>query len=407
MARADTLTIIPLDRVAYHLQLDPYHFNGITSETRRIAIACDDTWYQHDWQASGKLSRESLSTALRQAEDTVVSYLRWYPIPQWVEEDVILPKYYKTEWSNTRNAVGQAKSVTTSYGFVREVGRKTSSFIDNVATVFSDPDGDGFTDTVTITVATTVTDEDELRIYYPDKNGRDEWEIRPLTSISIAGGVATITFPKYLIPLWNLVEQIPVTGDAHVLVDGDDDTNFLQTVDIYRVYTDPSQQITFTYDPSSTDCTSSTPCDGTTDTGCLFIRNPRIGILAYQRADWDETTEAYTRKYFTYPPVKGTIYYRAGAYDRRVEYPNRQMDQNLERRIVFYALSLLDTELCGCCNQRNNWGYMTEDLSLVTRDQSHVVQWDDLKNPFGTTRAAIQLWKYLQQIQLTKSQAMV
>lgn len=405
MARADTLTKIPLDRVAKHLGLDPWHFNGITSTTRRNASACSDTWYQYNWQASGKISRDALADALRQAEDTVVAFLGWHPIPTWIEEDVILPKYYKTEWINYYNAVGRAKSVTSSYGFVRSVGRKTSSFIDNVATVFSDSNGDGMNDTVTITFATSVTTEDELHVYYPNEDGRDEWEIRPVTSITIAGGVATIVFPKYLIPLWNLVEQVPQDGDAHILIDGDDDTEFLTAVDVYRVYADESQQITFYYDPSEVGC-SSVPCAESSDTGCLFIRNPELGILAYQRADWSDDDEAYTTKYFNYQPIKGTIYYRAGKYDSRAEYPNRQMDQNLERRIVFYGLSLLDTEMCGCTNTRNIWNFMTQDLSLVTREESHVVQWDDLKNPFGTSRAAIQLWKYLQQIKLAKSQAL-
>jgi hypothetical protein len=406
MARADTLTLIPIDRVAYHLQLDPFHFNGITSNYRRNAYACSDTWYQHDWQSAGKLSRESIATALRMAEDIVVQHLQWWPVPQWIEEDVLMPNYFKTEWTNYYNATGRAKSVTASYGFIVETGRKTSSLIDSPATVFSDEDGDGLDETVTITFATTVTEEDELHLYYPNQDGRDEWEIRPVDSITITGGVATIVFKKYLIPLWNLVEQVPLDGDAHILIDGDDNTNFLRTVDVYRVYADTSQQITFTYDPSQYYC-SSVPCEVITDTGCLFIRNPRLGILAYQRADWDSDNSTFVNKYFYNPPVKGTIYYRAGKQNQRAKFPNRQMDEKLERLLVYYALSLVDTELCGCCNTRNTWNFMSQDLSLVNREESHVVQWDDLRNPLGTSRAAMLLWKHIQVIRLTKSQAVV
>jgi hypothetical protein len=404
MARADTITLIPLDRVSYHLQLDPWHFNGITSQTRRRAtVSCDDTWYQHDWQASGKLSRESLSTALRQAEDVVISYLGWWLVPQWIEEEVIIPTYYKTEWNNVANSRNRAKSIVGSWGFISETGRKTSSLVGNTATVFSDASGDGVNDTVTITIATTVTTEDELRVYYPSQDGRDEWEIRPVTSIDITAGTATIVFPKYLIPLWSLVEQVPLDGDAHIIINGDDDSNFLATVDVYRVYSDPSQQITFTYDPSDGSC-GSTPCAENTDTGCLFVRDSRRSIMAYQRSDWDADTEAYTLKYFSRTPIKGTIYYRAGKRDLRNLFPNRQVDTNLERMVSYYALSLLDTELCSCSNTRNIWEYLTTDLALVTRDESHVVQWDDLRNPLGTTRAALNLWKYIQKIRIAKSQ---
>jgi hypothetical protein len=406
MARADTPTMIPLDRVAYHLQLDPLHFNGITSALRRNAFACSDTWYQHDWQSSGKLSRESISTALRQAEDMVSQHLQWTPIPQWVEEEVQLPVYYKTEWNSFRNAQGRSKSITTSRGFVQEVGRKASTLIGNTATVFSDADGDGFDETVTITIATTVTEADELHLYYPGQSGYDDWEIRPVDSITLAAGVATIIFQKYLIPLWTLVEQVPVEGDAHILIDGDDNANFLQSVDVYRVYSDPSQQITFTYDPSSDLC-GGVPCEVNTDTGCLFIRNTRLGILAYSRADWNATTEAYTSAYFSSIPIKGTIYYRAGKRDTRTRFPNRQMDQNLERLLVFYALSLVDSELCGCCNQRNTWGHLTQDLTLISRDESHAINWEDLRCPLGVTPVALALWKYIQNIRLTKSQNVV
>lgn len=400
MARADTLTLIPLDRMAYHLQLDPYHFNGITSDLRRNAFACEDTWYQHNWQGSGKISRESLATALRQAEDVVSEYLQWYPVPQWVEEEVPIPGYYKTEMWSPFNSNGRAKSVVASWGMVQEVGRKTSALIGNAATVFSDADGDGFNETVTVTIATTVTDTDEIHLYYPGHSGRDDWEIRPVDSITIAAGVATIVFQKYLIPLWNLVETIPAPGDAHILIDGDDDTNFLATVDVYRVYADPSQHITLYYDPSE-DCTA-VPCEETTVTGCLVIKNSRLGILSFSRADWDA---GYTRKYFAYNPVKGRIYYRAGKRDTRMEYPNRQMDTNLERMISFYALSLLDTEMCGCTNTRNIWQHMTRDLSQITQEQSFILNWEDARNPLGTTFAALRLWKYIQNIRIVKSQA--
>lgn len=399
MARADVYTMIPLDRLAYLLQLDPFHFNGIDSDIRRNAFACDDTWYQHDWQSSGKLSRESIALALAQAEETVVNYLFWSPIPQWYEEEVQFTDFYKPERYNVVNSRGYAKSVTARWGHVVEAGRKTSSLIEaDVVTVFTDEDGDTFDETVTVTFNTTVTDEDELHLYYPEKGGRDVWEIRPVTSIDITGGVATIVFPKYLIPLWNLVEQVPEPGDAHVLIDGDINTNFLQTVDVYRVYADPSQQITFHYDPSQSDCSTDD------ETGCLFIRDKRLGIMAYRRADWDEDTASYTSKRFSYIPIKGTIYYRAGRTDLNVQYPNRDMNPALERMVAYYALSLIDTELCGCSNIRDTWQYQTEDMSLVLPEKSHIVQWDDLKNPFGSTRAAMALWKYVQQIRIPKSQ---
>lgn len=401
MAYADTPTLIPLDRLAWHLQIDPWHFNQIYTANRPTYPACDDMWFQHDWQGTGRISRESLALALKQAEDVVSTYLLWKPLPVWFEETHRFPVHYRTELVADYNATGKPKSVISDWGFVFETGAKGSTLIDTPATVFSDEDGDGTNDTITVTVATTVTDEEELRVYYPSKSGRDEWEIRPLTDVSIAGGVATITFPKYLIPLESLIEAPPTPTDPHIGIDGDDDSNFLREVDVYRVYSDVSDQATFYY--PNTGCTNP-PCDDATDTGCLSVRDGRLGILAFDRATWDADSEAYTQAYFSSTPERIGIKYRAGKRDLSLRWPTKQMDRTLERMISFYALSLLDTEICGCSNTRNIWEYMTRDLGAEKPDStSYTVPWAQLGNPLGTTYAAIRLWTHIQPMRIGKS----
>lgn len=400
MAYASTITMIPLARVAEILQIDPWHFHSVTTLARPLVPSCPDDWYQHDWQASGLLSRESMALALRQAEDMVTTYLRWSPIPRWYEEEHPIPRYYRTERSSLLNARGQAKSVVSNYGFVVEAGQRANTFIDTPATVFSDPDGDGVNELVTVTFATTVTTEDELRLYYPSKNGRDEFEIRPLTSITIAAGVATITFPKYLIALENLLERPRDPNNPHIGVDGEDDTNFLTTVDVYRVYSDPATQATFYYE-DDLNC-SSGDCVPDTETGCLFIRDARVGKLAYKRAEYNATTGLYSASSFTREPDKIKVYYRAGNRDLRMLFPNLQMDSTLERMIVYFALCFLDTKLHGCSNTVNIWNEMTKDLATSTRDQMRTLSWSLTECPFGTKQAAVSLWKYIQPIRLAK-----
>lgn len=398
MARASTATLIPLDRVAKLLQIDPYHFNSIYTAARPLIANCDDGWYQYGWQASGKVSREEVAQALRQAEDTVISYLGWSFLPQWFSEDHVLPRHYRPELQSYYGAAGKARSVMANWGYVIETGSRQSDLVASPATSISIVDDE----TVTITFATTVTESEELRVYYPNKNGRDEWEIRPLSSIAIASGTATITFPKYLIALEALLEEPADPDDPHIAINGDNNANFLTTVDVYHVYTNPATQITFYYDSADT-CTT-TPCESTTETGCLSIKDSRLGLLQYVRADWDDDTLAYTNASFIAEPTKATIYYRAGWRDMRLEYPTwQQVDPNLERRIVFYALSLLDRELCGCTNTRNIWQYMSEDMAKVTPERSYVFPWDLTGNPFGTSRAAVQLWKYVHPLRLSQS----
>lgn len=399
MARADTITLIPLDRAAAHLGIDPWHFNSIEVSTHPFRSSCSDDWYQYSWQSSGKLSREDLAFALRDAERKVVEHLNWTPIATYQESEVPFPDYYKTEAFSYYNSRGYQKTLATPMKHLIEMGRKATALIDTPETTFSDIDGDGIDDTVTITFATTVTEEQELHVYYPDKNGRDEWEIRPLTSISISGGVATITFPKWLIPLEDLINAPPDPDDPHIIINGDVNTNFLEEVDVYRVYTDVSQQITFYAEPESV-CGAAI-CTDSTYTGCGTIKNARLGHVRANRADWDEDDETYTSKSFTFIPRKAIIYYRAGYVDNSLEYPYLQMDRGLERMIVYFALSLLDLELCGCDNTRNIWHFMTQDLAANTEDISFNMPWDIYNNPLGTSRAAITLWKHIKDMKVS------
>jgi hypothetical protein len=399
MARASTLTLIPLDRLAEHLGISPWHFNGISMPQHPFTPACSDDWYQFNWQATGKLSREALAQALNQAEQTTERFLGYAPLPRWYRDTVNINPYYKIERRNIANSRGMSKSVYASHGYIIEPGIRTNTFISTPNVVYSDSDGDGITDLATITTATTVTDPEELRVYYPGKSGDDTWEIRPLTSVTIAAGVATITFRKWLCALQTLQEKMPTVDDPYIGIDGTDDTNFLTTVDVYRVYTDPSYQAVFWYEPDDL-CTSDYEYGG--DYGALLIRDERLGIMAYHRANWDAVNAKFTATDFTNYPDRVTMYYRAGKKDDTLTMPTREMDREFERLIVFYALSLLDTELCGCDNTRNIWQYQTRDFSRVDSNGSYVVPWPKLGNPLGTTFAAFRLWEQIQPMKINR-----
>ena len=85
------------------------------------------------------------------------------------------------------------------------------------------------------------------------------------------------------------------------------------------------------------------------------------------------------------------------------DYPDLQMREDLERLIVYYALSKVDTELCGCSNTRNIWEHQSTDLARQGEGVSYVMPWDQLGNPFGTTRAAFNLWNWAKQFKLSGS----
>lgn len=404
MAIAETVTLIPLDRIAYHLQIDPVHFNSVEPAIRPARNACDDIWFQYDWQDTGRLSRESLATSLKQAEETVARYLGYYPAPKWVEaEEHILTKPPRPELfhQTSLNVRGQLKSFNTNFGHVVYGGQKAKTLIQaGAAVVYTDSDSDGWFETATVTVATTVTDIEEIYIYYPGKSGADRYEIRPVL-VSLAGGIATITFGREQAVIEAELEKLNESlNDLSIrTIPGNDNSKFLTTVDVYRVYNDPSAQLIFYTEEGCVYCSGGTcgTCGADTETGCTWVRDSKLGIVAYTRADWDDATDAFVSAEFANgrEPDKVRYWYRAGWRDWSSDTPYRTMDPVWERLIVFYMLSLLDTEICGCENTKRILSHQRQDLARPTERGSFAISPKDLDNPLGTTRAAVRLWKYI------------
>ena len=401
MARSSIVTQIPLDRVASILQIDPLHFNSVVSSRRPLRNVCDDIWFQHDYQSTGRVSRESMAAALYHAEMSVAAYLGYPRLPLWVvDEEHELPRTLRPELISEAsfNVRGKKKSIRAEWGYVIDLGVRALTAIQlAAAAVYSDSDGDGYKETVTVTVVTTVTDEQEICVFYPGKSGDPAWEIRP-TVVSISAGTATIVFNREQAALEALLEELNDTADRPPTIDGDDDANFLTTVDVYRVYTDRSTQATFIAEGDS-DCDDTTEGCGTTETsGCLSIRDSRLGILAYDRADWDSTTSKFVSASFAgEEPDKVRISYVTGKLNKSATYPKRQMDPRWERLIIFYAFTLLDTEVTGCENTKRIISHMRTDLAKsISGGESWATSGKILDCPLGTTRAATQLFRLIE-----------
>lgn len=423
MARADTPTIIPLDRVAVVFGIDPLHFNSIVSDLRAERNACDDIWFQQTWQTSGRVSREDLARALHTAEQRVVDALGYFPLPQWVasEQHMITlpnqPERFNTHGYNTR---GQPKSVRANHGKLIEFGVRAKSVIEAGATItYTDYTGDGYKETalVTVTPASTITDREEIYAYYPDQEADDLWEIRPIrvslggekvydgwgrdTGLTTAAADVTVTFRRdqALLPD-NLLAIQDSTGQARA-IDGDDDTKFLTTIDVYRVYNDPSTQATF----YTIDLRCATDTEPYTEDGALTAKDPERGFVGYYRADWDSDNEKWVKNSFTYgiEPDRIDINYRSGLQNRHsANYPTRLMNPMFERAIALYAMTTIPQEVCGCDQFRNLIMNMAEDKSKeIAQDHRYKITDDDLGNPIGTSKAAIDLWHIIKRNRLS------
>jgi hypothetical protein len=374
--------------------IDPIHANQIQTTDRPVRNACGDVWFQHEWQSVGKISRETLALVIGQAETQVADYLNYWPLPRWIiqEEKRTTRPNVTTIFSSGFNTRSLRKSVDLDFKHVLSGGVRGADVIEASSSVtYSDDDGDGYDEvaTITVTIDPDVVSACEISVFYPGEAAADEWEIRPLT-VSISGTTATIVGRKYQFVLKDLLENITLEGTDNTAVDGDDNTNFLGSVDVYRIYNDPSQQATLIWERPDTGQIS-------TQTGFLNIRDSRRGIAAYLPGTWDATDEQFDINVYTLSrePDRMQVWYRAGLQDRTKTCPTRQMNYGLELRIARLAMTYLEDKICGCDSARTQFEYWRTDMSRVADEESFQITPAMSENPFGPTRAGVHMWKYL------------
>ncbi len=399
MARASISTMLPLDRWARYLGLEPRHFNQVTTDITPVEH-CKRVWLQHAWQGTDAVGREEVADAIARAEDDLTEALGYYPLPQWTAGEVVRTEPYQDPYLRHTSALttpnGLYRSVQARRGMVISGGIRAETAIQAAAAiVWSDADADGYNETATVAVATTVTDENEIRVYFPGHGGEDEWEIRPLRSVTIAAGTATILIDRHLLAdpdLWEALDPQEIDGDV--------DANFVATVDVYRVHNDPSQQAQLQWErlPNDCDCGSSTcaSCAWSTQWACLQTRDPRLGIVTYQPADWDSDAESFTPASLSVSrqPERVRLYYQSGYASSRVSRDWQQMDPAFERAIVLLSICYLDRPVCSCSNVEAFYQRWSEDLALKGADGASYQLTEAVTScPWGTRAGAVEAWR--------------
>lgn len=386
-------TYLPLDRFARLVAYSPMLFHQVYVADLQPDSSCSDPVLQYTWQPAGggRPGREEIAQAIQQAESAIEDVLKFPPIPAWVVDD-------DARVYNSYSGYGccYVLGVRASARHVLYGGVEAWSLIEGESPVtYSDVDGDGYKELATVVVNTSVTDVNEIACYYPGTTHAPEWEIRPLR-VSITSGVATITFPRHLAVVPELLESLDARG-----VDGAVDANFLEAVDVYRHYNDPSQMAQVEWSPSICDTSA---CMVGSQTACVSPVDKRLGLLQVHAASWDSATQLWTHTYPTWwqPPTRTRLWYRAGLTDSTRPRPMHDITPRLERAIAFLALSMLDRDWQACEQTRNLQAHWRTDLSKRESDPaqstSYMMSPRLLENPFGTTRAAIHAWRVVQQL---------
>jgi len=363
MARASTRTQLPLDTFAKYVGINPLHFNQIEIVDLAPATDASMPMLQYEWQQADRIGREALAREIRSVEEQLEPWLGFSPLARWYEEEKAVTRP-GASYSNWYEQLRRA--------YVISGGVERWTFVGNAPIVYTDNDGDGYAETADAALITDLTTEGEVAICYPDVSEPELWEIRP-TEVSIFGGVATITCRREQLVLAELME-----GLAPRAIDGLDDSNFLDSVDVYRHWNDPSDQGVLEW--ISTTTPSTQPL-------CIVLRDPRLGIARIQEA----TCMCCGR------PERVILRYYAG------EKPY-VMDSKWAYVITALTCAQIDRPLCGGDTTQALIKYWKEDKTLRHSTDVGSSSWAVgkaiLDNPLGTTRAAEYAWRMIQQYQL-------
>lgn len=360
MAIASIPTLLSLDEYAQIMAIPGWLLAQVYHPNRPTHGACENIWYQSGYMGTGNriVEREELAQAIANAEEQLADYMGFWPAPMWVEAE-------PHEWPITRigGKISNPAFITgRPHGHLIEFGVEAWEEQDALYPVlieYSDRDHDTCLDWATITFATALTNPCEIVVVPPDKDPTlREWAIRPL-DIQIVDGTCTIQGPRWLFvdpDRWHTVEELNLEVD----------TDFLTWVDIWRHYTDPSQQGQLVWNTNLTECTGALAiCAEQCQPACGVIDVERVGRFHLRSASYNGGTWIGTNlAYGTYPDLV-RIWYKAG-YRSHTRYRCSSMVRKLQEAISRLANVFLPEAPCGCDYTLERWSTDREEMEVIT-----------------------------------------
>lgn len=411
MAIAQTKTKLSLSQFAKIMGLHPLHFEGVYVEGQST---CGSAWFQYDWQDFQRVSREGIARAIAQAESQIEDFLGYNLVPDWTIDErvqVTVPFYKELVNFSNLNMRNFRKSVKPVKNWFISGGiRDTEVVFLGAPIVWTDEDTDGYFETGTVSSITSLDEECEISVFYPGKLADSLYEIRP-ANVSIFAGMITITFRRELCVLESILSTI-VDPRHNAFANGLVDADFLEEVDIYRVFNNPETSAHLLWEPTgSCSCITANSCPEcayTTQTACIIARDPRLSIITYSPAEWDLTNEwfSYVSASVSRDPDQIRLWYYSGEKYLQSVCPSKEMDPFWAQTVAYFAASMLDRNPCDCNGEF--FEQFREDMSFV-QGASQLNQYEirriELANPFGTKRGAYMAWTRVKNRQIGRVSA--
>lgn len=276
--------------------------------------------------------------------------------------------------------------IDARWGHIIEGGQRAMTLIDDsAAIVYSDEDGDGVLDTGTITVtaaqlAAAGAVREEVAIYFPERDGNDAFWIPDvqLVDVPLTGDVDIIGRRSLFVelPLWDVADDIDLSVNA----------NFIDEVEVYRRYNDPSEQAQVVWQGGAMAGCSTTLCADTCQDACMNIEEKRLGVVrtvpaTYSSGSWSLASFQVARL-----PDKARLWYRHGLL--LVDLWNKiQLQPSIAEAIARLANTYLPAAPCGCDQTQYRWQRDREEQDINTYDTAMAM------SCFGSTmKGAVFAW---------------
>ncbi len=240
------------------------------------------------------------------------------------------------------------------YSWVREGGIQAVSIISAGAAVVLGTDP-----AVIGPIAYVGTDTWEIHVYHPGTS----YEIDP-SEVTITGGNLTIKIPRARLVKISKCDN-PAAG-----LDYNDLNNYSGSVDVKRVYNDPSTQAVLLDNHVCSSICASGGCSNFVGDGCIHVNETETGIV-----------EVYPASYASGSWVRSSQMCRSGYRWMQLNYlAGKDPTKQMEDAIVRLAHSKMPGEPCGCDPAKALWARDRFVPTVLTAER--------LNCPFGLSDGA-------------------
>lgn len=356
----ETTSAVKLARYAQLAQYSEDQFFGVNNSATQQE-ACNPIWTH--------AMRAMLAKYLAEAQEEIEQVVGYPLFPRWIVNE-------QQEYAFPAHA---------RWGKVIEGGFRNTANIQLAGAVSHATDP-----AVIGPFATTVTDEDEIAVFHPGT----EIEIYP-SAMTLAGGFVTLYIPRARLVKESYLDN-PDDGWTYSDIPPSVTSPFESTVDIVRVYNDPSIQggLIWPHRTAATcDCDCVYCCGNCSEysvNGCIYVRNGEIGTVdvldaAYADGVWTATCPVC----YCDAPEYLRLNYRAGL---------TPLTKQAEDAVIRLAHAKMPQPPCGCGTIQEMWTRDRNVPEVLTAERENC--------PFGMSDGAWTAWRFANAMRLQRGMAL-